>query len=276
MTVEARRDPGSDPSGDFDVLLLAAGMGTRLGRGRAKGLVALGSEPLFLRSLRIFRAHPRCGRIVLVVPSDPEEARLFDPWLAKERDAAGGAAISAICPGGERRQDSVLAGLALLAEAETEDDRVVLVHDAARPFLPPALIDRLLDALALEPDPARPERLPGLVASNWRDGPAGVIPGLPVRETLKVIYENRVVRTQPRDLLHAVQTPQAFRFGPLLEAHRRAREVGQEATDDAALLEWQGIPVHLVAGELTNLKVTYPEDLDLAERWLASAAPGSR
>jgi 2-C-methyl-D-erythritol 4-phosphate cytidylyltransferase len=90
---------------------------------------------------------------------------------------------------------------------------------------------------------------------------------------LKLVFENRVVLTQPRESLYAIQTPQCFRFGPLIAAHRRALRDGVHVTDDAALLEWQGIPVAMVPGETGNLKITFAEDLDFAERLLR--APGN-
>jgi 2-C-methyl-D-erythritol 4-phosphate cytidylyltransferase len=92
---------------------------------------------------------------------------------------------------------------------------------------------------------------------------------------LKLVFERRVVMTQPRERLFAVQTPQVFRFGMLRDAHRKARSLEMLGTDDAALLEWLGIPVVVVDGDPENLKVTYPEDLVLAELLLERRRTGA-
>ncbi len=144
-------------------------------------------------------------------------------------------------PGGAARQDSVRAGLEALAPHAPD---VVLVHDGARPSLDAATILRLIGALA-EHD--------------------GAIPAVPVADTLKLVRDGLVGATVPRDGLHRAQTPQAFRFGTLLDLHRRA---GPGATDDAALLEQAGLPVGLVLGHEDNIKLTYPEDLVRLERLL--------
>lgn len=141
-------------------------------------------------------------------------------------------------PGGPRRRDSVAAGLARLPET-TE---AVLVHDAARPLASTALARRVLDRLAV--------------------GDAdGVIPVVPVRDTLKHMDGEAVVRTVDRSPLVAVQTPQAFRLDALMAAHRASTD---DATDDAQLLEWDDRRVVGIDGEPTNLKVTYPDDLLVA------------
>jgi 2-C-methyl-D-erythritol 4-phosphate cytidylyltransferase / 2-C-methyl-D-erythritol 2,4-cyclodiphosphate synthase len=145
-------------------------------------------------------------------------------------------------PGGATRQDSVRAGLEALAPHAPD---IVLVHDAARPFIPPGTIPALLAALQQVP---------------------GAIPALPVADTLKRVRQGIITETVPRDGLYRAQTPQAFHFRALLEAHRSAPP---GATDDAALLEAAGESVAIVPGAPENIKLTYPEDLARLERIMA-------
>lgn len=255
--------------GGCDVLLLAAGRGERLGGEQPKALIRLAGRPLFLHAFARFAAHARVERIVVVTPMDPAGADEVRSALGR-LEPGEAAKLMATVGGGAERQDSVRAGLELLSRHETEKRRMVLVHDAARPFVSASLIDRCLDALEDGSLGAgESELLPGLRTASWGPGPAGVVPGLPVRETLKLVYGGRVVMTQPREQVWAVQTPQGFRFGPLLEAHRRALARGHVVTDDAGLLEWLGIAVVVVPGESGNIKITYPEDLVLGEKMLA-------
>lgn len=142
-------------------------------------------------------------------------------------------------PGGSSRRESVAAGL----ERMPTDVDIVLVHDAARPLLSPTLTRRVVDRLL--------------------DGDCdGVVPVVPVRDTLKVVAGDRVVRTVDRSRLVAAQTPQGFVPDALRAAHA---SIGDPATDDAALVEALGGVVATVAGDPLNLKLTYPEDLALAE-----------
>ena len=145
-------------------------------------------------------------------------------------------------PGGETRQASVSAGLKALA-ANAPD--IVLVHDAARPFLPAATIPALLAALRTHD---------------------GAIPAVPVADTLKRVQSGRITATVPRDGLFRAQTPQAFRYH-LLRALHATGDIG--ATDDASLLEMAGHSVAIVAGSEDNIKLTYTEDLVRLERALA-------
>jgi len=142
-------------------------------------------------------------------------------------------------PGGDRRRDSVAAGLALIPESVA----VVVVHDAARPLASADLVGRVLERLAV-----------GDVA--------GVVPGIQVRDTLKRIEGDRVVATMDRDTLISVQTPQAFLVAALRAAHAADDE---DASDDAMLLERAGEAVAWVEGDPGNLKVTYPDDLRVLE-----------
>lgn len=162
--------------------------------------------------------------------------------------AAAGLAVGRVCAGGASRQDSVARGL----EACPPGTTMVAVHDAARPLVTPALVDATVRALA----------------GPW----AATAPGLPVVDTLKLVdpaQGDRVVRTVDRRHLWAVQTPQVFALRTLRQVH--ARSAGAAVTDDLALVEAAGGRVRLVPGERTNLKVTYPEDLVVAEALLAVA-----
>jgi 2-C-methyl-D-erythritol 4-phosphate cytidylyltransferase/2-C-methyl-D-erythritol 2,4-cyclodiphosphate synthase len=200
------------------------------GAGR-KQFALLAGVPVLARALAAFDGLPGLREVVVVLP--PAELDRGRELL----DAAG--RRSAVCvAGGATRQESVRRGLDALGEVE-----VVLVHDAARPLLSPALPRRVLEVA--------------------RSG-AGAVPVLPVGDTLKRVQAG-VLATVPREGLLAAQTPQGFPRAMLLEAHRRAAAEGVTATDDAALCERCGFAVRAVEGEAANLKLTRPEDLDLAE-----------
>jgi 2-C-methyl-D-erythritol 4-phosphate cytidylyltransferase len=160
--------------------------------------------------------------------------------------------------GGASRQASVYNGLNALAEFGATDDDWVLVHDAARPGITPALIRTLVESL--------------------KDDPVGGIMALPVADTLKRVAPHnvpggpRIERTEPRDGLWQAQTPQMFRIGMLRTAIERAQADGHDLTDEASAIEWLGHAPRLVQGSLRNFKVTYPEDFALAEAILSRPA----
>jgi 2-C-methyl-D-erythritol 4-phosphate cytidylyltransferase/2-C-methyl-D-erythritol 2,4-cyclodiphosphate synthase len=156
--------------------------------------------------------------------------------------------LLAVVTGGERRQDSVRAGL----EALASEFAVVVCHDVARPFATPELFASVLAAL---------------------DGSEGAIPVVPASDTLKRVRDGAVEATVPRDEISIAQTPQAFRRAALQEGHRRALEDGAEGTDDAALLERIGLRVAAVPGDPGNFKITDPVDL-LHARALAGTSHG--
>jgi len=151
-------------------------------------------------------------------------------------------------PGGRRRRDSVFNGLNALAPGSSW----VLIHDAARPLVSVALIDVVVD-------------------SALAGGVDGVIPGIPLTDTIKSVDGGLVVDTVDRTGLVAVQTPQAFRRSILIRAHNEATD--DDATDDATLVERIGGSVRVVTGETTNIKITYPDDLALAESLLRQRRP---
>lgn len=215
---------------DVGVIVVAAGQGSRLG-GERKQFRLVAGQPMLFRSLHPFLRHPAVALVVTVLP--PDLAADPPDWLAAL--ARGRCRIVA---GGVTRADSVRAGLAGLGEACP----VVLIHDGARPFPAPDVIDRVIAA-------AR--------------GGKGAVAAIPVTDTLKEAEAaaGEVRRTVPRDGLWRAQTPQGFPRALLARAHA----AGGEATDDAHLVEQAGGEVVLIPDVVTNLKVTTAEDLALAE-----------
>jgi 2-C-methyl-D-erythritol 4-phosphate cytidylyltransferase/2-C-methyl-D-erythritol 2,4-cyclodiphosphate synthase len=202
----------------------------------------LDGQPVLTRTLAGFLAHPRIERTLVVI--HPDNRDLYEASV--EVFAPLSSALLPCAHGGDTRQDSVRKGLEALAASAPG---IVLVHDAARPFADPELIDRAIDA-----------------ARRWD----AAVPGVTVTDTIKVIGDrSEVISTPDRATLRAVQTPQAFRFPLLLDAHRKAAAAGLHAfTDDGALAEWAGLAVHVFEGESGNIKLTHPADFLEAERRL--------
>lgn len=234
-------------------LLLAAGQGSRLAAvsgGTAKQFLRWRGAPLWWSPALALAASPRVRGMVFVFPPDRLEDATSE--LAElDRRRPLGVPWHTVA-GGERRQDSVRLGLTALPPSCAS----VLIHDSARPFVTPALVTRVADALQL-PSPASPLSIP--VA-----GPVGATPGLAVTDTIKEVDESGCVQNTPeRRLLRAVQTPQGFQLAILRAAHERAVAEGWEVTDDASLLERCGHAVLVVEGDPANKKITTPEDLAL-------------
>jgi 2-C-methyl-D-erythritol 4-phosphate cytidylyltransferase len=215
-------------------ILVAAGRGERLGLDHPKAFAKLGEDPLLAEPLRRLDDSDWVDAIVVVVPAGWEEPAIL---LAEE---LGCGKVSASVAGGIERADSVRAGL-----AEVPADAVaVLVHDAARPLVDDDVIERVLAPLS--------------------EGWDGVVPGLPVADTLKrTDGDGRVVETVARESVYAVQTPQAFPVDVL----RRALESGDTASDCAGLVEAAGGRVKVVPGDPKLLKVTTTDDLARIEAW---------
>ena len=219
-------------------VIVAAGRGERLGLDRPKAFAKLNGRPLLAESLERLEWSEWVDSIVVAAPPDWEE-----PVILLAEELGCGKVVAAV-PGGETRAASVRAGL-----GEVPDDAaVVLVHDAARPVLPEEVIERLLTAL--------------------NEGWDGVVPGLPIADTVKRVEGDQVVETVDRDALVVAQTPQAFVWRVL----RDAATTGENATDCAALIEARGGRVKVVPGDPRLIKVTEPEDLELVAQWLAPAA----
>ena len=217
-------------------ILVAAGRGERLGLEQPKAFAKLGEDPLLAEPLRRLEESEWVDAIVLVAPPGWEEPAIL---LAEE---LGCGKVSACVPGGETRADSVRAGIAEVPA----DAVVVLVHDAARPLLPEAVIERVLAPLS--------------------EGWDGAVPGLPVADTLKRVgADGAITETVTRDGLYTVQTPQAFPADVL----RAAVAAGGDATDCAALVEARGGRVKVVPGDPQLLKVTTADDLAKIASWLS-------
>lgn len=269
-------------------VVVAAGKGTRFGSRGAKALERLSGEPLFVRSARAMAESGVVDRIAIVAPADrieEFEGILQAVPLGRAADSLGGTAGPAkgvadglgqaaepiegaagrievdVVGGGRTRQESVARGLDRVFEVygPAASSDCVLIHDAARPLVPGAVIRRVVDALAA--------------------GHPAVVPALPVADTIKRVERiadgeagadlERVVETHDRTLLRAMQTPQGFHLEAVLRAHRDFAEKGEEeasaAPDDAALVEAAGLPVVLVRGSERSMKITRPIDLAIAQ-----------
>ncbi|MAY61378.1 MAG: bifunctional 2-C-methyl-D-erythritol 4-phosphate cytidylyltransferase/2-C-methyl-D-erythritol 2,4-cyclodiphosphate synthase [Rhizobiales bacterium] len=224
-------------------VIVAAGRGHRVGADtRApKQYREVGGMTIIARAMRPFLDHPDISGVVVVIHADDEE--LFE---AATRELSGLVPVR-IVHGGKTRQESSRIGLESIADKGAD---FVLIHDAARPFIDRATVDRVIDAL--------------------RDGAEAVLPAVAVSDTLKRIDDHQtVIDTVSRDGLFAAQTPQGFDFNTVLDAHRKA-VVASEArfTDDCAVMEWAGHAVKLSRGSRTNTKITTLEDLHMAEDML--------
>jgi 2-C-methyl-D-erythritol 4-phosphate cytidylyltransferase/2-C-methyl-D-erythritol 2,4-cyclodiphosphate synthase len=216
-------------NGPVAAVVVAAGRGVRAGGGGPKQYRQIGGEPVIRASLRALLGHPGIALVQPVI--HPNDRVLFDA-------ASAGLAVLEPVSGGATRQASVHAGLEALRPRAPD---LVLVHDAARPFASPALIGR------------------GIAAAR---ACGAAIPALPVADTVKTVdSDGAVTGTIDRAQLRLVQTPQAFSFAILLDAHQRAHAAGREDfTDDAALAEWAGIKVGTFEGEAGNVKLTTADD----------------
>ena len=209
-------------------VLAAAGSGERFGADRPKAFVRLGEQPLLAESLARLDASDWIDAIVVAAPPGWEEPAIL---LAEE---LGCGKVVASIAGGETRAESVRIGVGEVGE----DAAVILVHDAARPLLDDAVVERVVSALG--------------------DGWDGAVPTLPIADTVKRVEGDRVVETLHRDELRTVQTPQAFVAGVL----RVALTAGSDWTDCAAAVEANGGRVRIVDGDPRLLKVTDAADLD--------------
>lgn len=224
-------------------LIAAAGTGDRLGGRACKFETDLAGRPLVMYSLDAFQEAACIEGIVLVVPEGREGS-----WHAGSLSGRGVTKALATVPGGATRQASVLEGLKALGDRQG----VVVIHDAARPLVTPALIESVC---------AIPEGFSGMIAAA------------PVTDTVKEVADGAVSSTLARGRLVAAQTPQAFDLRELIEAHEDAARDGFEGTDDASLVERRGGRVGVVPGGRDNIKITYPEDLVMAEAMLAGRRP---
>jgi 2-C-methyl-D-erythritol 4-phosphate cytidylyltransferase len=232
------------------VILPAAGLGTRMAGAQPKQFLALNGLPILIHSLRAFAAVKRVSAIYVAVRST--EIERVEAQIAEHAAEYGFAGRVRVVEGGDNRQESVSNALAALA---AEPDDIVLVHDAVRPLIDAATIDRTIDAV-LEHGAA--------------------IVGLPAVDTIKQVERTAhgalITSTIPREFVVLAQTPQGFRYGLLQKAFTEATADGFIGTDEASVVERAGLPVAVVHGSQVNLKITQPGDLELAEFYLQQRA----
>ncbi|MBN8974331.1 MAG: bifunctional 2-C-methyl-D-erythritol 4-phosphate cytidylyltransferase/2-C-methyl-D-erythritol 2,4-cyclodiphosphate synthase [Rhizobiales bacterium] len=222
------------------VIIVAAGRGLRAGPGGPKQYRTLGGCSVISRAMAAFCGHPQVAAVQPVVNRDD---------IAIFNQAVGNIRALAPVNGGATRQASVRAGLEALVATAPD---IVLIHDAARPFANNALIARAIEAATIT---------------------GAAVPVIPVTDTIKQVdARGHVDATPERAKLRIAQTPQAFRYDVILEAHRRAaREGRDDFTDDAALAEWAGLTVATFEGDPANMKLTTPEDFAREEARLGAA-----
>lgn len=225
-------------------IIPAAGAGRRMGKETPKLLLTLGGRPVLAHTLSAFERASLVEGVVVVASEST-----LDACRREVVERFGLRKVSALVLGGAERQDSVRAGL----EAVRGRAEIVVVHDGARPFVTPRLIDASVEQCR-------------------RSG--GVVVAVPVKDTVKVAEDGRVVETLDRSRLWAAQTPQTFPFDLLYDAHSRALAEGFRGTDEASLVERGGGTVTLLEGSYDNIKITTPEDIALGEMILKRAAGG--
>ena len=235
----------------YGIVIVAAGRGERAGQSveGPKQYRRIGAKPVIAHTLEAFARWPRRGPVVIVI--HPDDEALCDAAI---QTIEGNAAFKRV-HGGQTRQQSVLKGLEALADQGCSH---VFIQDAVRPFIDDALLERVHDTL--------------------ESGAEGALPVVPVADTLKRgSADGLVVETVPRTGLYAAQTPQAFAFDAILNAHRRAAGNGShDFTDDASIAEWAGIPVALVEGTADNVKLTLKRDIEMADEKLSRTLPDVR
>jgi 2-C-methyl-D-erythritol 4-phosphate cytidylyltransferase len=221
-------------------LIPAAGMGKRMGAGCNKQYLQLRDRPILAHTLALFEQAACIDEIWLVVPEQ-------EIGFCREQvvDRFGFRKVRNLVPGGAERQHSVLNGLRAM-DGAGEDD-VVVIHDGVRPLLPLQVLEKSI-AVAAKHD--------------------GALVAVPAKDTVKVVTEGVISHTPPREQLWLAQTPQTFRYGIIRAAHEIAAAEMFMGTDDAMLVERLGKDVHVLLGSYRNIKITTPEDLQLAELFL--------
>jgi 2-C-methyl-D-erythritol 4-phosphate cytidylyltransferase len=225
------------------VILPAAGLGTRMAGSQPKQFLALDGIPILIHSLRAFASVARVTAIYVAVRQTEMER------VQNQIAEYGFASRVRVVEGGDNRQESVSHALAALP-AEAED--IVLVHDAVRPLIDAATIERTIDAVIEH---------------------GAAIVGMPAVDTIKQVERTAhgalITSTIPREFIVLAQTPQGFRYGLLKSAFAEAQADGFIGTDEASVVERAGLPVAVVHGSQVNLKITQPGDLELAEFYLS-------
>lgn len=224
----------------YEVVLPAAGSGKRMGAGHNKLFLQLADKPILIHTLLVFEQDDACTGIWLAVKDTERE--YIQSIIAKYNITK----IKGLPTGGEERQHSVHSCIKAM-----EDVEIVLVHDAARPFITKPIIAELAE-------------------TAYKKGAA--IAGVRAKDTMKIVREGIIKETVDRDSLWMIQTPQAFRFGLLAEAEDVAEKIGFLGTDEAMLVERLGHEVHIVESSYENVKMTTQEDLIFGEAILKARA----
>jgi 2-C-methyl-D-erythritol 4-phosphate cytidylyltransferase len=222
-----------------EALIVSAGKGHRFIEGKKKQFHLLAEKPILAHTIDKFETCPLIHSILLVVGQEDMDyclKEIIEKYQYKK--------ISQIVPGGKRRQDSVRNGIEVLSK----DAEIVVIHDGVRPFVTKEMIE-------------------DSIRSAIRFG--AVVLAMPVKETIKMVQpDGTVLKTLDRESLWQIQTPQTFQVNVIKEAYHKATEDGFAGTDDASLVERLGIKVHILPGSYTNIKITTPEDLILANLFL--------
>lgn len=219
----------------ISAIILAGGKGKRMGAKISKQYIELKGKPILYYTIKRFSTYKDINRVILVLPKDEMEyckKEVLDKFSLK---------VDLIVEGGKERQDSVFNALDKLI-----DDEIVLIHDGARPFVSESIIEQGI----------KYAKLYGAAA-----------PGVMPKDTIKIKDQNGFsISTPDRNTLVAIQTPQVFKLDIIKECHRRIKEEKRVVTDDTMVVEAYNNKVYLYEGDYTNIKVTTPEDLILAEK----------
>jgi len=236
--------PSSAPRPIVGAIIPAAGFGTRMGTDLPKQFLELAGEPILVRTIRVFLEHPSVRAVVVVLP--PEHLQSGRQTILSHV-AENQHQQLFFTPGGTTRQQSVYNGLSSLPAAIN----CVLVHDGARPLVTAAVLDRCIEGITVH---------------------GAVIAAVPVKDTLKEVAGNTILRTIDRARLWQAQTPQAMRRELLVQAFEHAETSRFIGTDEASLLEHANIPVAVVDGSERNIKITRPDDLAVASGLLRTGS----
>ncbi|WP_035355787.1 2-C-methyl-D-erythritol 4-phosphate cytidylyltransferase [Acetobacterium malicum] len=224
------------------VIIPAAGLGRRMNASISKQYLQLNGKPILAYTLDAFENCPLIDEIILVI--NPDELELCEEQVIGTYPYTKVKLVA----GGNTRQESVYAGL----KAANPQTRIVLIHDGARPLIRESVIRRSIEETIKH---------------------RATVVGVPAKNTIKVINEDGFVEHTPdRNYLVEIQTPQTFDYDLIREAHQKALASGVAGTDDAFLVEWLKIPVKIVVGDYTNIKITTPEDLTIAESIISQMA----
>jgi 2-C-methyl-D-erythritol 4-phosphate cytidylyltransferase len=219
----------------------SAGLGKRFGPGLNKPFQNLGGKSLIIRTLETLHSVPEVQEIIPVLKGQDME---YAQKMFEQRRLTK---IKRIAPGGKERQDSVFKGLKLVENK----DCLILIHDGVRPLIEKEVIERALQEM--------------LVSASEGKGIDGIVLGVPVKDTIKEAESGLVKKTLKREALWAIQTPQIFPYKKIVQAYEKAMREGFYTTDDSALIEKYGGKVKVVMGSYRNIKITTPEDLEIAE-----------